>query len=101
MKTQRVVVKASLWAEKPSYQTEFNFVLNASSLESEWMRDNGYIPLCEVSIEHEVPSHAELLKLKIEQLSNQKKMVQAEAQKTLVSIEEEIQNLQALEFKND
>ena len=65
------------------------------------MSEYGYVLLdtVEVSVDYDLPEDFNFTQCEIDLLKKKKKSVQAEAQKTITRIDEQIQRLQCIEYK--
>lgn len=93
------VVKATIWARKPSWSDEYIISLDQSPKDCVYHIEEGYIPLEEVSITVNVPAVNVLIEKHIEVLRQKKQMVLAKNQSNLNKVDDEINSLLAIESK--
>jgi hypothetical protein len=96
MKT--IEITGFIWAKKYSSCDVPNYHFFPGDGDNEYFLKEGYLPICAHKINVEMPAEFNLAKRQIESLNAKKKLLQFEFNQRVMEINDEISNLQCLEF---
>ena len=97
--TKTVKIEGSIWASLSQYSKEFNFIFCTTDITNKSMSQE-FIPIAPYVIEIEMLEDIDLIAVKIQFLQNKRKLVLANNELALNTIDGQIQELLAIENKS-